>query len=94
MSKLIPQNVTNRFQGVLITDGVTSYAVFIYNCDDMGWSGSAKIGWQASLVLYNSHSLSGTPNAKDVACLNSPATSRNTLLYRLAQKQLGNYDCV
>ena len=80
---LIPQNVTNRFQGVLITDGLNSYAVFIYNCDDMGWSGSAKIGWQANSVLYDSHYLSGTPNASDVACLNAPTTSSSTLVYRL-----------
>ena len=89
MYGLIPQSVTNRFQGVLITDGATSYAVFIYNCHDMEWSGNAIIGWQASSVLYATHSLSGTTNAKDVACLNTPTTSSSTLIYRVAQRNFG-----
>ena len=81
--------MTNRFQGAIITDGVTSYAVFLYNCDDMEWSGEAKIGWQASSVLYEAHRLSGTTNAKDVACLNTPTTSRSVLIYRVAMRDLG-----
>ena len=85
----VPQFLTNRFQGILITDGVTSYAVFIYNCDDMEWSGEAKIGWQASSVLYAAHDLSGAANAKDVACLNTPTTSSSVLIYRVAMKDLG-----
>ena len=55
----------------------------------MEWSGEAKIGWQASSVLYAAHSLSGTANAKNVACLNTPITSSSTLIYRVAQKDLG-----
>ena len=77
--------MTNRFQGVLITDGVSSYAVFIYKCNDMEWSGEAKIGWQASSVLYAAHRLSGTANARDVACLNTPTTSSSALIYRLTR---------
>ena len=67
----------------MITNGSTSYAVFIYNCNDMEWSGEAKIGWQANAVLYAAHSLSGTTNAKNIACLNTPTTLSSTLVYKL-----------
>ena len=55
----------------------------------MQWSGEAEIGWQASSVLYEAHSLSGAANAQDVACLNTPTTSSSTLIYKVAMKDLG-----
>ena len=33
------QSTTNTFQGVLISDGSSSYAVFIYDCLKMNWGG-------------------------------------------------------
>ena len=77
--------LTNRFQGVLITDGFDSYAVFLYNCDDMDWNGAAKIGWQASPSLYNSHRMSGAVNARDVACINTPITLSSTILFKISE---------
>ena len=75
------QYVTNRFQGVLITDGYYSYAVFIYLCGSME-SGGGVIGWQASTSQYASYYLSGESNSNDVACANS-YYSYNTLVFRL-----------
>ena len=52
-----PQYDKNRFQGILITDGYHSYAVFIYQCGSMEWGGGV-IGWQASTLQYASYYLS------------------------------------
>ena len=68
------QSTTNTFQGVLITNGVSSYAVFIYDCGSMKWGGGV-IGWQASLSQYNSHYLSGESNSNDIGCLYSTTYS-------------------
>ena len=61
---------TNIFQGILITDGSSSYAVFICKCGSMEWGGGV-IGWQANTSEYNSHYLSGDSNSSEVGCLYS-----------------------
>ena len=82
---IILQSTTNTFQGVLITDGTTSYAVFLYYCSSMEWSGNAVIGWQVSSFRYRNHPLSGTSDAKQVACLNTATSSYNTVLFKLSR---------
>ena len=66
----VMQSKTNTFQGILITDGSSSYAVFIYDCGSMEWGGGV-IGWQEGSSQYNSHSLSGDINSNDIGCLYS-----------------------
>ena len=74
---------TNTYQGILVTNGYSSYAVFIYNCDLMGWSGGAVIGYTAAdTTFYESHYLSGT-RSEEIACLNSPASPWSNVVYRL-----------
>ena len=68
------QPTGNTFQGILITNGSSSYAVFIYDCGSMGWGGGV-IGWQEDLLQYNSHYLSGESNSNDVGCLYSNSYS-------------------
>ena len=77
----IPQ--TNTYQGVLVTDGVQSYALFTYKCGEMEWSGGATIGFGANDELYANLRLSGSSQANAVACLNSPTTEWSNLLYKL-----------
>ena len=50
----------------------------------MEWSGNAVIGWQASRSYYRNHPLSGTSDAKQVACLNTATSSYNTVLFKLS----------
>ena len=64
------QSKTNTFQGILITNGSSSYAVFVYDCGSMEWGGGV-IGWQEGSSQYNSHYLSGDINSNDVGCLYS-----------------------
>ena len=78
---VIPQ--TNTFQGVIITDGMLSYAVFIYKCDLLQWSGltnHAVIGYNMNGQFLN-HPLAGLSQVSNVDCVNSPATSWSTVLY-------------
>ena len=77
---IFPQSSTSTFQGILITDGSSSYAVFIYECGGMEWGGAA-IGWQASTSQYNSHSLSGLSSSYTVGCLYS--SSYSAIVYTL-----------
>lgn len=49
---LLFQGLTNTFQVILVTDGVGSYAIFIYKCGGMEW-GSGVIGWQTSSSIMS-----------------------------------------
>ena len=75
---------TNTYQGVLVTDGVQSYALYTYRCGEMEWSGGATIGFGASDELYANLRLSGSAGVLAVACLNSPTTEWSNILYNLA----------
>ena len=72
---------------MVITDGLRSYAVFIYQCGLLQWS--SLFGEDNAVIGYNmrgqfiNHPLSGTSLATNVACTNSPATSRSTLVYAI-----------
>ena len=76
----------NRFQGVIITDGSTTFAAFLYSCPNIKWSGlfnKAQVGWQATDSHFRTHPLSGTVNVNEVACLNN-ASIYTTLLFKLS----------
>ena len=75
---------TNTFQGVVITDGSTSFAVFIYRCGSIGWSGDAVIGFKAIGGFFKNHPLSGAV-ADCIACTGSPALF-NTVIYKLTKE--------
>ena len=78
---------TNTFQGIVITNFTTSFAVFIYKCQDMQYSGSATIGFTSFDVLFANHRLSGY-NAKNVACMNSDQSQWVNLVYKLTREDL------
>lgn len=78
---------TNTFQAIVITDFTTSYALFIYKCQDLQFSGSATIGFTAGDVLYSNHRLSGY-KAKKIACINSEQTEWVNLVYKLTREDL------
>ena len=82
------QSTTNTFQGILITDGTYSYAVFIYECGGMEWGGG-EIGWRDGSSKQVSHPLSGSSNSNDIGCLYSETYS--AIVYRLHCKCLYYY---
>ena len=77
------QSTTSTFQTVLITDGSSSYAVFIYECGRMEWGG-ATIGWSETHdSIRETHSLSGR-DSSDIGCTNS--NSYSFVIYNLHSK--------
>ena len=81
---------TNTYQGILITNGTTSYAVFIYRCGLMGWSGSASIGYYAVGSFYQNHPLANSATANTIACVNSPTSVWSNVVYQLSFIPPGN----
>ena len=67
----------------MVTDGHSSYAIFIYQCGDLEWSGGATIGFGAGLEFVSNHRLSGTPNVTSIACLSSSGDQYFSLVYAL-----------
>ena len=85
---LCVQSSRNRFQGILITDGTASYAVFIYECANMMWGGGV-IGWQESPSNYVAHQLSGKNNSNSIACLSGE--THTAIIYRICKFKLNAY---
>ena len=88
----------------MITDGSRSYAVFIYQCGLLQWSGlngfyrHAVIGYNMRGEPFFNHPLSGTSLATNVACTNSPTTSWSTLVYAIgdleSDRQRSRVECL
>ena len=79
---------TNTFQGIVVTDLSESYAVYIYNCHDMQFSGSASIGFTShTYELFANHRLSGY-NARNIGCVNSGQSDWVNLVYKLTREDL------
>ena len=81
---------TNTYQGVLVTDGTTSYAVFIYQCGLMGWSGYASIGYYAVGNFSQDHPLANSVSANTIACVNLPTSVWSNVVYQLSFVHRGN----
>ena len=88
---------SNTFQAVIITDGVRSFAIFLYDCSLMEWSGReltltnnlfATIGFNAFGQDFLNLPFTGTPLANQIACTNQ-ACGQNLATYviPLAQNQ-------
>ncbi len=76
---------TNTFQAVLTTDGSLAYAVLVYNCDNMQWSGDATIGFNSDGSFFNNYDMSGTPTANLVACRNQPDSVWSSIIFQLGK---------
>lgn len=77
---------TNTFQGIIITDGNQSYALFTYFCGLLSRSDGGTIGFNSDGNYFRNHPLSGSPRLSEVACLNSPRTAWSNILYSLTPK--------
>ena len=79
----LPQS--NTYQGLIVTDGISSYAVFTYHCgllDNMTPGG--VVGYYISRSLFEEHPLSMEENLHTIACENDPPSPWNNLVYQLA----------
>ena len=76
----------NTYQTVMVTDGNTSFAIFIYRCGDLQWTRhGATIGFGASFEFVSNHWLSGSQNVTSIACLNTPDSQFFSLLYKVTE---------
>ena len=50
----------------------------------MEWSRGATIGYNAAGDYYENHYLTGTDDAYNIACLNSPGSDWNNVIYNLS----------
>ena len=80
----------NTFEGVLITDGEISYAVFIYQCGAINWSNRAVlIGYKSGLIdsdtIARYHPASFSDTALQLGCndLDTYMHPWENLIYRL-----------
>lgn len=83
----VPQ--TNTYEGIVITNGQQSYALFTYQCGRMEWSGGATIGFNAAGNFYRNHHFSGA-NARNIACIKTPVTN---LIYQLSKFSMFSKFC-
>ena len=76
--------VQNSFEAIIITDGVVTFAVYTYNCDDLQWGQSqdgdySTIGYNINpasffgsdpqnLSAFQDHRISNLPMSEMVAC--------------------------
>ena len=80
---------------VIVTDGVYSYAVVIFKCGDLNWTGTrtsgfAVVGFLAGQGVHGNHSLSMTPDVNNISCLNLPSTNWSNVVFQLSQGELPN----
>lgn len=82
----LPQR--NTYQGIVITDGTLSYAMFIYNCELLDSHSIAGIGYYFNSAVLEEHRLSNTNVSSTIACGNMPRSPWSTVLYPLFGKKL------
>ena len=77
----VPTLQENSYQAIITTDGSRSYAIYTYDCNKMGWSGSgvddyAAVGFDANGELFQNHPASRYDVvAQAVACGNMPCSN-------------------
>ena len=67
----------NSYQAIVITDSVSqSYVIFIYECDQIKWSGRdsnhSRVGISDGMGTSYIYPMSGNASIVDIDCLNSP----------------------
>ena len=67
----------------MITDGNSSFAVFTYRCDLLGWSRGATIGYNAAGDFFANHDFSGD-SAERIDCINLPVSNYSNVVYQLS----------
>ena len=72
----------NNYQAIIVTDGVSAFAVFNYICGELQWSGigtnqAAVVGFNAEGTFYGNHPLSGFSSiGESVSCPTSSSGGR------------------
>ena len=82
---------TSTFQAIIITDDVSSYAIFIYHCGDLNFNG--LIGFSSGdQCLFSNHPASFRTNVSHIACTNFPESPWTNVIYELTSKNSNYYN--
>ena len=81
MFNLYLDSQSNTYQAVLITDGTSSYAVFIYRCGLLESGSVAGIGYYINRNQFEEHALSNTPMSSNISCVNTSQFPWSNILY-------------
>lgn len=74
----------NTYQGLIITNGTKTYAVFTYQCGYLNWAGEATIGFNAAAEYYANHPLASLTTSNLIACVHTGVGSDwNNVIYDL-----------
>ena len=71
----------NTFQLTVITNDVTTFAIFTYLCGDLDTTRTATVGFDASGVHYDNFEF---PNNDNLACSNQPLSDFSNIVYKLS----------
>ena len=77
----------NTYEGVIISDGIRTYAVYTHHCDLLEWAGfgnNAVVGYSLRGTYFANHPLSGLEEVEDIGCLNQSRSDWTNLVYRLS----------
>ena len=68
---------------MVATDGILTYAIFIYKCGDLNWIGYsyASIGFNIGPDAFASPKLSLTPSVNNISCLNGNTSEWSNVVY-------------
>lgn len=78
----------NTFQGIVVTNGTKSYAIYTYHCNDLEWSDGSVIGFNAGGRYYTNHPLSDSISARDIDCVHFPESEWNNIIYDITPKEI------
>ena len=83
---------TSTFQAIIITDYVSSFAVFIYFCEDLNIH-NGLIGFSSGdHSLFANHPSSFRTNVSLIACTNFPESPWTNVIYELTSKNSNYYN--
>lgn len=71
----------NTYQSVLVTDGYSSYAVFIYRCGQLASTSFATMGYYINNYHFEEPGLSSTELVSRISCVNMPQSPWSNIIY-------------
>lgn len=74
---------SNSYQAVLITDGASSYSIFIYQCGLLDSASIAGIGFFINSTHFEEHTLSNSRTSSNISCMSYPHSPWSSVLYPL-----------
>jgi hypothetical protein len=82
------ETIPNTFQGMIVTDSTTSFAVSTYKCGDLTFTQSASVGFGTEDGLYANHQFIRRGSPDKISCLNTPTTPWVNAIFELTKSNI------